>query len=109
MLNVISLGAGVQSSVMALMAARGELEPTVDACIFADTGGEPESVYSFLSYLEEELPFPVYRVKHKEGLTKGINDIVKDRDVYMVEIMEIIKKHSDVLGGLWVRDGQYGL
>ena len=76
MLNVISLGAGVQSSVMALMAARGELEPTVDACLFADTGGEPESVYSFLSFLEEELPFPVYRVQHKEGLTKAIEDSV---------------------------------
>ena len=36
-LTIISLGAGVQSSAMALMAAKGEL-PMPDYCIFADTG-----------------------------------------------------------------------
>ena len=43
-LNIISLGAGVQSTTMALMAEHGELSPKVDACVFADTGGEPEGV-----------------------------------------------------------------
>lgn len=62
MLNVISLGAGVQSSVMALMAARGELTPMPDCAIFADTQWEPEGVYTHLDWLEGELPFPVYRV-----------------------------------------------
>ena len=36
-LNIISLGAGVQSSTMALMAAHGELTPQPDYAIFADT------------------------------------------------------------------------
>ena len=36
-LRVISLGAGVQSSVMALMAAKGEIGPMPDCAIFADT------------------------------------------------------------------------
>ena len=48
-LNLISLGAGVQSSVMALMAARGELEPKVDGAIFADTGAEPDDVMDWLA------------------------------------------------------------
>ncbi len=39
--NIISLGAGVQSSAMALMAAKGEITPMPDAAIFADTQSEP--------------------------------------------------------------------
>ena len=62
-IRVISLGAGGQSSVMSLMAARGELEMP-DAAIFADTQWEPKEVYDHLNWLEEQLPFPVYRVTH---------------------------------------------
>ena len=62
MLRVISLGAGVQSTTMALMAAHGELTPTPDAAIFADTGWEPKVVYEHLGRLEKALPFPVHRV-----------------------------------------------
>jgi hypothetical protein len=61
MLNVISLGAGVQSSVMALMAAHHELTMP-DCAIFADTQFEPAEVYQHLDWLETQLPFPVYRV-----------------------------------------------
>jgi 3'-phosphoadenosine 5'-phosphosulfate sulfotransferase (PAPS reductase)/FAD synthetase len=49
-LTVISLGAGVQSSTMAIMAAKGDLPP-VDVAIFADTGNEPKAVYTYLNYL----------------------------------------------------------
>ncbi len=62
MLNIISLGAGVQSSTMALMAAHGEITPMPDCAIFADTQAEPKSVYTWLDWLEKQLPFPVYRV-----------------------------------------------
>lgn len=61
-IDIISLGAGVQSSTLALMAARGEITPMPDCAIFADTGWEPQSVYDWLDWLETELPFPVYRV-----------------------------------------------
>jgi len=76
MLNIISLGAGVQSSTMALMAAHGEITPMPDAAIFADTGAEPEGVYTWLDWLEPQLPFPVHRVMWKEGLLKNIQDSV---------------------------------
>ena len=62
MINIISLGAGVQSSTMALMAAHGEIGPMPDAAIFADTGAEPGKVYDWLEWLELQLPFPVHRV-----------------------------------------------
>src|SRR5262245_7030219 len=61
-MNIISLGAGVQSSTMALMAAHGEITPMPDAAIFADTQAEPKQVYEWLDWLEKQLPFPVYRV-----------------------------------------------
>jgi hypothetical protein len=60
--NVISLGGGVQSSAMALMASCGELGPMPDCAVFADTQDEPASVYKWLDWLEPKLAFPVYRV-----------------------------------------------
>jgi hypothetical protein len=66
MKRFLSLGAGVQSSTLALMIAHGELEP-VDAAIFADTQNEPDAVIAWLDWLEAEIqrcpyPFSVYRV-----------------------------------------------
>ena len=63
-LRVISLGAGVQSSVMFLMACHGEIAG-VDAAIFADTQQEPDSVYRYLDWLEGQGArhgVPIYRV-----------------------------------------------
>ncbi len=61
-IHVISLGAGVQSSTMALMAAHGEITPMPVAAIFADTQAEPKAVYEWLDEIEPLLPFPVIRV-----------------------------------------------
>ena len=65
--NILSLGAGVQSSTLALMAAHGEVGPRLDAAIFADTQAEPRAVYRWLDWLEGAIaaaphPFPVHRV-----------------------------------------------
>lgn len=60
MLRVLSLGAGVQSTTLALMAAHGEIEPP-DCAIFADTQSEPAAVYDHLRWLMSPnvLPFAV--------------------------------------------------
>lgn len=55
LLRAISLGAGVQSTVMALMAATGEIGPRPEFCIFADTQAEPLDVYVHLDWLEGEI------------------------------------------------------
>ena len=76
-LRVISLGAGVQSSVLALMAARGEIKDAedkpikIDFAIFADTGWEPKSVYEHLIWLKEEIsksrfPFIITKASVKD-------------------------------------------
>ena len=75
-MNVLSLGAGVQSTVMALMAAREELTPMPDAAIFADTGWEPLAIYTHLNWLSCQLPFPVYHVSAgnlRDDHIKGLN------------------------------------
>ena len=73
----ISLGAGVQSTVLALMAERGEHGlPKPDVAIFADTGWEPPYVYEHLAWLESQLSFEVVRVENgnlRENIMKGIN------------------------------------
>lgn len=63
-LHVLSLGAGVQSTTMALMAAHGEIGPMPDCAIFADTQWEPKAVYDHLNWLRSPnvLPFPVHIV-----------------------------------------------
>ena len=50
--QVLSLGAGLQSSALYLMAASGEL-PGLDFAVFADTQAEPRAVYQTLWRLGE--------------------------------------------------------
>lgn len=61
-LRIISLGAGVQSTALSLMAAHGEIGPMPDCAIFADTQDEPAAVYEHLRWLMSPnvLPFPVH-------------------------------------------------
>lgn len=60
-MRILSLGGGVQSSTLALMAEHGEIEKP-DYAIFADTQDEPKSVYEWLDYLEGLITYPIVRV-----------------------------------------------
>ena len=60
-MKILSLGAGVQSSTLALMAEHGEIDMP-DYAIFADTGWEPQHCYDWLDWLETRLSYPVLRV-----------------------------------------------
>ena len=61
-LRILSLGAGVQSTTLALMIEKGEI-PMVDCAIFSDVGAEPKLVYKHLEWLEKQLSYPVYKVQ----------------------------------------------
>jgi 3'-phosphoadenosine 5'-phosphosulfate sulfotransferase (PAPS reductase)/FAD synthetase len=87
--NVLNLGAGVQSSCLALMAAKGDVGPMPDFAVFADTQAEPTEVYDWLDWLEKQLPFPVYRVtrgnlteeslrvhQRKDGSGERVNNLI---------------------------------
>ena len=62
-LRVISHGGGVQTSVLCLMAARGEIGPMPDLAIMADTGDEMQRTYDYLNWLRDKVPFPVVLIK----------------------------------------------
>jgi ribosomal protein L44E len=64
-LRVLSLGAGVQSTTLALMIEKGEI-PMVQAGVFADVKGEPMAVYKHLDWLEKQLSYPIYRVTWRD-------------------------------------------
>lgn len=95
--NFLNLGAGVQSSCLALMAARGEVGPMPDAAIFADTQAEPARVYKWLDFLEAEMPFPVHRVTQgnltEDSLTPRIrvrnNEEAKAGDTLMRRLIPV--------------------
>lgn len=74
-LRVLSLGAGVQSSAIAFMMVKGKIKPA-DFAVFSDTGAEPKHVYDYLDWLEPQLPFPVRRVMHKEGLLENLKSSI---------------------------------
>ena len=84
-IHILSLGAGVQSSTLALMAAKGLVTPMPQCAIFADTQAEPPSVYRWLDWLEKELPFPVHRV------TKGS----------LTDAQLLIRKRTKTVGKPW--------
>jgi hypothetical protein len=81
--TILSLGAGVQRSVLALMAARGELPtfPRPEAAVFADTGSEPVFVHRHLDWLRPELerlglPVRVVRARRKDGSPASLQEDV---------------------------------
>ena len=74
--RVLSLGAGAQSTVMALMAERGEFGMSKpDIAIFADTQWETRLVYEHLEWLRSQVSFEIRTVTAgniKENLRKGV-------------------------------------
>jgi len=108
-IHILSLGAGVQSSTLALMAARGEVGPMPTAAIFADTQAEPASVYKWLDWLETQLPFPVYRVTAgsltDSSLKRHRNQ--KTGKPYYANLIPAFAKNSDGTAGLLGRTCTY--
>ena len=110
MLEVISLGAGVQSTTMALMAAHGEIEPMPDYAVFADTGAEPAAVYEHLEWLRSPnvLPFPVEVVQFSklgEDIRKtaaGVKDVAGRDNGYLAPPM--FTRNADGSAGMLRRE-----
>jgi hypothetical protein len=122
-LRILSLGAGVQSSTLALKIKHGEI-PMVDAAIFADVKGEPKNVYTWLNWLEKQLNYPVFRVtyrdlkqdildaavgKHKaftapfytKNPTTGKKGLLRRQCTADYKIKPVIKKVREMLGLKW--------
>ena len=76
-LRILSLGAGVQSSVLLLKVLHEEIE-NVDYAIFADTGNEPKEVYEWLNHLKDLVgnKIKILIVKNKQNTGNIVNDIL---------------------------------
>lgn len=102
-ITILSLGAGVQSTALALMAEAGMIDKPV-AAIFADTGDEPESIHAHLERLRGMLSFPIHTVTEGGGLGRDFLAAlsgervrasqppfyVKDPDMSPEEIAEVL-------------------
>ena len=91
-LKVLSLGAGVQSTTLALMVEKGEL-PMVDAAIFADTGAEPQAVYDHLTWLKEQLSYPVHVVQWRNLKQDLLSDYRKFLNHFSMLYLEHLLDH----------------
>lgn len=101
-IHIISLGAGVQSSTMALMAAHGEITPMPSFAVFADTQAEPKEVYQWLDWLEQQLPFPIRRTT-AGSLTKATLKIARSKKsgrIYMNGLIPAFVEKPDGGRGL---------
>ena len=77
---VLSLGAGVQSTALALMAAKKAVSPMPEFAIFADTQAEPQYVYDHLEYLIKVLPYPVEVVTAGSLTEKSLQERHRKKD-----------------------------
>ena len=76
MLTAISLGGGVQSTTLALLASE---VGGVDCAIFADTGWEHPETYANIERIAAAVDFPVHRVQRegpslRERVFQGTNN-----------------------------------
>lgn len=115
-ITILSLGAGVQSSTLALMAERGEVRgehgealPAPITAIFADTGDESNATYAWLNWLECQLSFPVIRASQGESLSRHIYQSIEQGTrvstpplfTKALEGEKIITPEPDAPGGLF--------
>lgn len=99
MMKILSLGAGVQSSTLALMAEHGEIEKP-DYAIFADTQDEPASVYRWLDYLESLLSYEVIRVTKGKLSEEALKfRRTKDGRLYTRSVLPVFTVDEDLNKG----------
>lgn len=105
MIRVLSLGAGVQSSVLLLMSDCGELPPLEEA-IFSDTQQEPQTVYDWLQILTFKLKRSRIVVRSKGDL--GADSLVikrskKSGKLYQKNLIPWFVKNPDGSDGFMMR------
>lgn len=104
----LSLGAGVQSTTLLMLAAEGRIGP-LDAAIFADTGWEPAAVYEHLDRLEREIAQPAGIPIHRVSVGNIRNDALDPE--HRFASMPLYVKNQDGGDGMIRRQctGEYKL
>jgi len=95
-MKVLSLGAGVQSTTLLLMACKGEIEKP-DVAIFADTGWESRRTYDHLKWLKSESErhgIPVIVVQERNIRDDSLNASELNKGFYFMPLfMDKSGKH----------------
>ena len=98
--NVLSFGAGVQSTALALLSGNQKTSiPVFDFGIFSDTGAEPDSVYDCLEKVKKHASFPIITAIHKKGLKHSIHE-AKQTGSGFVGVPFFTKKENGSIGML---------
>jgi len=128
--NVLSLGAGVQSSALLLMFHHGEITPPLDFAVFADTQCEPAYVYEWLANLKaivepkipiligtrgnladdflnsptktNYLPIPLWGVKDDDG-GKGLGHRQCTKEYKIEVVQKVIRQKLGYKPGQWMK------
>ena len=104
--RALSLGAGVQSSVLALLLSRDfpplqeQGYPKPDVAVFADTGWEPTYVYEHLDWLESQLDFPLVRVQAGD-IRKNVRQAKTVSGHQFVDVPFYVVNPDGTKGVLW--------
>ncbi|MBN2980141.1 hypothetical protein [Cohnella algarum] len=99
--HVISLGAGVQSTTLFLMAGHGEIGPKPDFAVFADTGWEPRKVYQHLKWLKgkaDEFGIPIIETSKgniRDDLLAAVEGDIKFKDTVRFANIPFFVKNAD--------------
>lgn len=96
----LSLGAGVQSSALLVLACTDDRVPKPDFAIFADTGDEPQYVYDYLDILTE------YAAKHGVKVVKAQKGRLSD---WVREHKTEGKRFASIPVFTKNNDGSYGM
>jgi len=98
MKQILSFGAGVQSTALLLMSCKGIL-PKLDAAIFADVGWEPQKVYDHLEWCIEyagKYDIPVHIVRHnKTGLREDVMNNMTSKDGNRFAPIPVFVRHEN--------------
>lgn len=102
-IQVLSLGAGVQSTTMLLMACHGEILPKPDLVVFADVGWEPKPVYKHLEWLKG------YVKRYGIEIVTGANGNIRDDIVSAVtDSTRFASLPFFTLSDVPIYEGEYG-
>ena len=95
-MRILSLGAGVQSSALALMAHKKYID-NVDFAIFADTGNEPDTVYEYLEYLKSIVHYDIFIISKGNLYNDTINNIQNNNNQTILPDVGSINEDASVI------------
>lgn len=97
-MNVLSFGAGIDSTAIALMANEGLISKKLDAVIFANTGYEKRNTYKHIADIKKILDIPFYTTT-KGNIYKDISKGIEE-NTRITSLPFFVKNENGTIGRL---------